>query len=484
MSQAIREVSISGLYGQHNLKATLNPQLNIIHGKNGSGKTTFLHILANLVDGDIERFCHIEFDIITITTDSEFIVSLKQSIASERASVTVTINGEAAGKVTRDEITPPALRLLLRERFGGRPTYLPAFRAVLEATAIARASMPGDLHEREVRKIIEHETALDHKRKPETYSSRHVYDALAKKTLQCRDWFGAFVPIIRFPSLQEVTEQLDREVHTAQLGLAATDRKALSTVFVEVLKAVTKETSIDHEADLRSLLGRVKQYLAELQPTVSGNPHDIGVYAEMASLIDQHTERFESNDLSITPILSVYEKVLQNRAKAQEIAYRRLRQFVMSVNKFFEGKKLEIDMSPEPDDRTAPFHLRRKTFINIGDKRRRLSVMSSGERHILTLLFSATHMSSGDGMVLIDEPELSLNVEWQRDILSELIRQSGSRQIVACTHAPEIAADHRSALLEITASDHMPSSSRSTPDSGHHPEHSSDHILIKDVDED
>ena len=479
MSDALKEVSINGLYGRHNLRATLNPQLNIIHGKNGSGKTTFLHILANLVDGDIERFCHIDFDSITITTASGFEISLTQSTTGDRTNVSVTVNGETAGSVSRDESTPPALRLLLRERLGGRPTYLPAFRAVLEATALARGSLPSEVNEKEAKRIIEHETSLDHKRKGDSYSSRHVYDALARKTLQCREWFGAFVPIIRFPSLQEVTEQLDREVHTAQLGLAATDRKALTTVFVEVLRAVTKEHSVDQKIDLKVVLGRVKKYLSELQPTVSGSAIDI--YVEMAALIEQHTDRFESGDVSIAPILSVYERVLQDRAKAQEVAYRRLRQFAMSVNKFFEGKSLEIDISPEPDDRTTPFHLRRKTFINIGEKRRRLSVMSSGERHILTLLFSATHMSSGDGIVLIDEPELSLNVEWQRDILSELIRQAGSRQIVACTHAPEIAADHRKVLLEITSSGSRPSSG--TPYAGHVGEHSAADILIKEIDE-
>ena len=37
----------------------------------------------------------------------------------------------------------------------------------------------------------------------------------------------------------------------------------------------------------------------------------------------------------------------------------------------------------------------------------------------------ATHMSPADGIMLIDEPEISLHVDWQRIILDEIMRQAG-----------------------------------------------------------
>jgi predicted ATP-dependent endonuclease of OLD family len=58
-------------------------------------------------------------------------------------------------------------------------------------------------------------------------------------------------------------------------------------------------------------------------------------------------------------------------------------------------------------------------------------------------------MSSTDGVLLIDEPELSLHVDWQRIILSELMAQAGSRQIIACTHAPEVVGDHRERMFKL-----------------------------------
>jgi predicted ATP-dependent endonuclease of OLD family len=96
-----------------------------------------------------------------------------------------------------------------------------------------------------------------------------------------------------------------------------------------------------------------------------------------------------------------------------------------------------------------PIAVRKK--LSIGSRRARFSVLSSGERQVLTLLFSATHMSSADGILLIDEPELSLHLDWQRTILTELMKQAGERQVVVCTHAPEVIADHRDSAVPLAA---------------------------------
>ena len=60
-------------------------------------------------------------------------------------------------------------------------------------------------------------------------------------------------------------------------------------------------------------------------------------------------------------------------------------------------------------------------------------------------------MSLVDGIVLIDEPELSLHVDWQRKILSEMCKQAGGRQVIACTHAPEVAADHLDRFIRLNS---------------------------------
>jgi predicted ATPase len=72
--------------------------------------------------------------------------------------------------------------------------------------------------------------------------------------------------------------------------------------------------------------------------------------------------------------------------------------------------------------------------------------LSSGERHIVTLIYAATHMSKQQ-IVLIDEPEISLHVDWQRHLLKKMSEQLGERQIIVCTHSPVIGADYEERVI-------------------------------------
>ncbi len=51
-------------------------------------------------------------------------------------------------------------------------------------------------------------------------------------------------------------------------------------------------------------------------------------------------------------------------------------------------------------------------------------------------------MRSSKGLMLIDEPEISLNVKWQRDLVRALVAAFGGSgvQLVIATHSLEIAS--------------------------------------------
>src|SRR5271170_3642807 len=65
----------------------------------------------------------------------------------------------------------------------------------------------------------------------------------------------------------------------------------------------------------------------------------------------------------------------------------------------------------------------------------KLSHLSSGEKQIVSL-FSHLYLSGGDQyFVLIDEPELSLSVPWQRRFLVDIRSASFCVGLVAVTHS-------------------------------------------------
>lgn len=444
----IKCLDVEGLHGNQRLTVNFRPGLNIFHGKNGHGKTTMLHIVANLLERDIERFCHIAFARIVAEMDNGATLELRQVSSGDGLRVDVFVDGSASGSVRKGELTPLALNALLRDRLGGRPVYLPAFRSVLEAITrnnYAPAHLASDPEKVEIARIIElvtQEMKADPEQRKLPYyfmSMRARTEALAQKTTLCRRWFGPFVPLVRYPSLWEVADEVVSEIQEAYFELSATDQRALSSVFVNVLGAVLgSETEEDREG-VPLLLASVKHHLDALDP---GNNDVAEIYAQLGSTLEMHG-RSSTPEAKVSRILRVYEKALANRAETQQKAFARVRTFQESVNRFLEeeGRRLVLDMRSHSKAR-APRPV--ANLIELpGGRRTNFNALSSGERHVVTLLFSATHMSSADGVVLIDEPELSLHVEWQRIILTELEKQAAGRQIVACTHAPEVSADHR-----------------------------------------
>lgn len=55
-------------------------------------------------------------------------------------------------------------------------------------------------------------------------------------------------------------------------------------------------------------------------------------------------------------------------------------------------------------------------------------------------------------MLLIDEPELSLHVEWQSKLLDLLMENNNSSQIIIATHSPDVIGDYKEYCSEVRGS--------------------------------
>jgi predicted ATPase len=61
--------------------------------------------------------------------------------------------------------------------------------------------------------------------------------------------------------------------------------------------------------------------------------------------------------------------------------------------------------------------------------------LSSGEKQVISL-FAHLYLSQKEKIVLIDEPELSLSIEWQKRLLPDVVNSPTCRQLLAITHSP------------------------------------------------
>lgn len=115
---------------------------------------------------------------------------------------------------------------------------------------------------------------------------------------------------------------------------------------------------------------------------------------------------------------------------------KRLFGFVNTCNHYFNDKELQYD----------PSKLKVSLYLKTGDNKEiELSQLSSGEKQIVSL-FSMLYLSNlaiprfknKKIILLIDEPELSLSMRWQRKLLPDIMNSGNCSMLVAVTHSPFI----------------------------------------------
>ncbi len=139
---------------------------------------------------------------------------------------------------------------------------------------------------------------------------------------------------------------------------------------------------------------------------------------------------------ALTPHLDSSEAQLD----ALQDLYNLLIVFTEGVNSFLTDKKLRFSA--------------RRNGISIhaaDDKPLEPSQLSSGERQLLLLLCNTLIAREDSRLFIIDEPEISLNVTWQRKLLDVLLNlTTGTNvQFLVATHSIEMVAGHRESLAKL-----------------------------------
>ena len=75
-----------------------------------------------------------------------------------------------------------------------------------------------------------------------------------------------------------------------------------------------------------------------------------------------------------------------------------------------------------------------------------LSKLSSGERQIISMYYQMIFETQWKGLLLLDEPEISLHIAWQMNFIEDLRKipsvRSGNIQVIIATHSPQLINDN------------------------------------------
>ena len=80
-----------------------------------------------------------------------------------------------------------------------------------------------------------------------------------------------------------------------------------------------------------------------------------------------------------------------------------------------------------------------------------IEALSSGEQHQLVLFFELLFEIKENALILIDEPELSLHVAWQKKFVGDLMKIIDLNQfdVILATHSPQLISRWTDLVVEL-----------------------------------
>lgn len=432
----LQSISLEGIHKRYRVSVSFNENLSILHGKNGTGKTTLLHAIANIVNCDFLRFAFIDFSKIeatysdgtwvTIQKENEFCqVSCKDGyFLFNNTLATEALKQNDSERFRREytfEILQEQKEFVEKNNLSILNTsYFPAFRTIIEAWSAQ----------------LEDDRPVQFRARPSS--------PVKKVTEFSRNLFGNFLPSINFPSPRDIENGLRNEIRDAQIKIGRYDSSVFTESFVKVFSALLRDeqgSAQEAEEILKEISELTSDYSSQILSGIEGPTLD--TYQQLQVLIGSGG-RSEALASSAVGALKVYRDALKARRRFQSRIFDEIDKYFDAVNGFLDKEKKELKYEINPNKRVPRVGLRfpDNTWSSIG-------VMSSGERQLLTMLYAVTKMSEGH-LVLIDEPELSLHIDWQEELLSKMLDQLGGRQLIVCTHSPSIATDYSDHMIEVS----------------------------------
>lgn len=168
--------------------------------------------------------------------------------------------------------------------------------------------------------------------------------------------------------------------------------------------------------------GRLEELRHSLRRASLVEPTSTMLPIEEAGLQDEHMRK----------VLSLYADDMEAKLSLFLDLHRRITLFLTLINGYFIHKSAQITRDGIHFETGAG---------DLVDP----SSLSSGEQHILVLFFSLIFDApAGPHLVLIDEPELSLHPKWQLRLVDDLvrIREISQTDFLLASHSPQIFQGH------------------------------------------
>jgi len=395
----IKSFSVYGLFGTSDVHIPFDSNIKILIGENGLGKTQILNIFYYTLNRKFEKLIDYSFDKIEIQfTDCEPIEISKYEIEDKFANY------------------HPSTRLLT-QRIG-----ILKFRQ----TELLYNKKPHSLELDELLKYSTEKSGLPLTTIHDIFRRRYVNDTLSSGSL--KQYQSKIIKqlgdteIMYFPTFRRVEEDL-KNLGYDEEHFQNEDDRLIHFGMDDVRKRFDE---IEHTIDkllkegFSSITGEI---LSQLVKGFSGRD------ANFIDEIDENDIEIilarVGNQLSLVYFLQKLIEIYEKQKPLDNF----IKDYIALCNSYLINKKLFYDESQI------------KIYIksDATGEEIELNKLSSGEKQIISIL-SKIYLASENQrfLVLFDEPELSLSMIWQKQLLPDIMNSKKVDFLLAVTHSPFI----------------------------------------------
>ncbi len=421
----IRNITFSGFKSKvrHAKVDFSESNVTVIYGDNGCGKTTFLKALTaflsqdeitlkslgiynihcEIIDGDEIRFIDVSYQ------DNGYNWP-EPNISPLSMSTSLSLGIERGLSTQSVKIEPE----LIIDFFARTPRYI----------NLISDNAPGSGNRKAIYDLAEDLSEFIRKR---NYSIRNRH-----RTPEI-DWDKKHIYIqsIKIENIEDLLLQKYR------IARYMATRKIQSALFDTLSVAIDIEhgPQPDQKVDKDLLQHRLKENKDRIIEALDDGEEN-NFKTRLVEILKRIDEPEELNKIRNHSLLSQLLDNMINELDEEKLVLSSINHLVERFNSYLiDNKKLVVNG--------------RECYILIDGDNHSLNELSSGERHILTFLGLVLFVGQGRDFLIIDEPEISLNINWQRELMSIFSSLLPWTQIIVASHSPAIAKRNPDYLREL-----------------------------------
>ncbi|MFZ6733624.1 AAA family ATPase [Undibacterium sp. Ji42W] len=383
--------------------------VSVIYGENGSGKTSLLKAISAFLSQD-----HTALAAMSI---KEVICSFKHEGVSREISVAKEDTDISYNWTSFIDSPLKETRSLALGVDRGVSTQSIRIDPDLIYDFIRQSSM--------ARRFFDKSNAVSAKQFSEEFSHylRFRQHHLRDKRVEV-DFLSAHENLqnIKLENIEEILlNHYKKAKYTANLKI----QSALFTTLADAIDDDTTKSQHSVNEDFYSKIVNHKTRMIEALTDDDSNQTN-SVKKRILKTLQALTEDNYLTEIEHKPLLLKLFLNMIDELERERLALGSIYLLIDTFNKYLiEDKKLVINNS--------------EIYVSVGKQSHSIHDLSSGERHMLTFLCLVLFQGRDRDFLIIDEPEISLNILWQRELLGLFNQLIPNTQIIVASHSPILA---------------------------------------------